>query len=202
MRSRWLQKVDGAPTILYFTGWSMDGREVLHLCQGKFNVLAVYDYSSLDIADLPTADYVIAWSFGVAIVELLDVECSTKAIAFAGSTLPVSEKFGISPQVFGATVDGYSEVGRKKFLRRIGLDIEYAPGYSELQKASLLNMAEFSVEEGKLFNQAVVATKDRIFPPQNLMNFWKQQNVEIVELASGHYPFGKFTSWDEVLNVG
>ena len=53
--------------------------------------------------------------------------------------------------------------------------------------------------DGKgFYDKAFVALNDKIIPTKNQLKSWHNLQVEIVELADGHFPFYNFKSWKEL----
>ena len=58
-----------------------------------------------------------------------------------------------------------------------------------------------NVDYEKFYDFAIVSEFDKIIPPKNQIASHKTNNVSIVEIPTGHFPFYKFSSWKEVINA-
>ena len=202
MRKYWLTR-DGNPgLILFMLGCAEDHHAVEHLAPEGYDMLCVYDYRTLEpFAAEEFSAYrnvtLFAWSFGVWAAERTcrDV-ASDCAVALGGTPYPVDDRFGIPRRAFLATLRGLRGSGAETFNRRAyGADYDrLAPFFDERPFEDKLD------ELGVLFERsaepympsldwtaAVVGDRDAIFPPANMLAYWKEKAV-VKPLP--HYPFG------------
>ena len=213
MKTFWLKKQNNSKLILFFCGWGMDKHPIEHLKIGDFDAVVVYDYSNLDLEE-DIHNYkeitLIAWSMGVFAASLACEKLNIqKAIAINGTQCPIDANFGINPKIYQLTLDNFSEVVRDKFFKNMfSSDNEYGKFSKpmrelENQRNELAFLKEM-VQEKQLFNFkfdcAIISNQDNIIPSKNQKKFWQTKKVKVVELNSGHYPFFKFNSLEEIIN--
>ena len=219
----WLNKQANKELILFFNGWGVDSAPVKHINCNEFDVLELHDYTStgldFDLAELAgqyDAVYLIAWSLGVwAAAELLPA-CEinlTRAIAVNGTTCPISEQYGISPEVFQGTIDNWTEKSRFSFNRRMCrerqeldfLDSNISDRSLESQKSELVALQERIINNENLvsmhFDLAVISMFDKIFLPDRQQAFWDGIAVESQVLPTGHYLFMQIPDWSDILGL-
>jgi len=168
---------------------------------------------STDINSLFTSKkecYLIAWSMGVFTAYLLkdQLPAFSKKIAVNGTPYPVDDEFGIPQKPFLLTLRHAKTGLEGKFYQNIFKNPEEYERYTktpvgrtiENRVSELYSLYEkikntdFIYEP--YYDKAIVSSHDRIIPPKNQMNFWKEK-AEIIE--SGHFPFYNFKSWNEIL---
>lgn len=218
MRTEWLYKQGGDRVIVFFNGWGMDGTVVSHLTSRE-DVVVIYDYRDLSGKDLPDLGiyseiYVVAWSMGVwaaaNLVPLLSVVPS-KIIGLNGTEHPIHDRWGIPEKVYRLTEKGMNESGRRKFMQRM-LDGERELWYFELN-SSQRTLEDVCEELTRIREQCIglqnelhwdkiyISEKDVIFPVVNQFNWWQNRNVALQTLPGGHFPFYRFQSWEEIVEV-
>lgn len=211
MRTFWAKKNNSEHLILFFNGWGMDENVVNHLSSDS-DILIIYDYSDLSFnQDISTYKEVtlIAWSLGVFIASQVVQNLSNikRSIAINGTLLPIDKDFGIDPKIFQLTLDNMSESTRDKFfakmvssekVRFISPNREVESQTQEL--AYIKKVFQGSNFGYSNFDVAMVSDKDKIIPTKNQVSYWGKKSVEVIKLNSGHYPFFKFESWDELIN--
>ena len=73
----------------------------------------------------------------------------------------------------------------------------------EDQKMELENIKK-AVENNEFtemeFDCVLIGNADAIFPPANQQNYWNSK-TRIIEMNLPHYPFDKFKSWKEIINI-
>lgn len=139
---------------------------------------------------------VIAWSFGIPIVEKSIPELRkdfnvTGVYAICGSRIPVDDEFGIPKAIFDSTLSSMSEKALQKFRIRI---TGGTSRYKELQERidtddnieDLINqLAVFkdfdtSTESQVDWDYAFISEDDKIFPLANLIRVWRGTPTEIL----------------------
>ncbi len=213
MKTFWLKKQNYSKLVLFFCGWGMDKNSVEHLKICDFDMLLVYDYSTLNF-DENLQDYteitLIAWSMGVLTASLVCNQFNIqKAIAINGTQLPIDAVFGINPKIYQRTLDNFSEDTRNKFFENIFCSADEYEKFDkpnrtvENQKQELEFLKEIVVQNQSLdfkFDCAIISNRDNIIPTKNQQRFWQTKKVKVVELNSGHYPFFEFASLEEIIN--
>ncbi len=209
------QKKGNESIVLFFNGWGMDEKCLYHLFIEDIDIFVFYDYRG-DIA-IPYIDissykhvYLIAWSMGVWVANQNIKNINRKIdkkIAFCGSPFPVNDKYGIPLRVFDITMKGIQKAGVQKFFERMLENINNTAFKKperdlEGQLDELSNLKVKSLESTKEdveWDKVIVASKDKIFPPVNLINYWEDKSsIEISDIY--HYPFDKYNSWTKILN--
>jgi hypothetical protein len=218
-----LLKSEGSKELLvFFNGWGMDETPLSHLDPDGMDLLLLSDYTSPEIGtDLEALAqgygkvHLAAWSFGVwsAARALAGTKISfASSLALNGTLRPIDDDLGIPLRVFDGTLEGWSVESRGKFYRRmcgreqLGFFMEREPKRSvEGQKGELAAFRERVLGEKQpenLFGTAVLGVQDKIIPPDAQRKFWSGEKAGLFERGFGHYPFGTFKSWREVLELG
>ena len=216
MEAKWVVKNSSKSHILFFCGWGFDERCLKHISSQSHDVVAIYDYRSLDFDASVTNGYdevvLVAWSFGVWAAGWLMEQGLIKAnsaYAINGTLNPVSDSEGIPPAIFEGTVGNLTEATMKKFMMRI---CGGARGYAELselmpqrcfeeQKEELILLGEYfqkrPFSNQDIWSLALISADDLIFPFQNMKNHWGDKATTI---AGAHLCFGKVESWEEIIS--
>ena len=217
MQYCWLNKVNNKKLIVFFCGWSFDEKPFKHLQFNDYDVLVVYDYTTIenldDIFDGYEASYLITWSMGVYVAYLLR-ECLPKfikKIAINGTPFPIDDELGIPLRTFDLTLK-YVDSGLKgKFqqnlfknpadyekylLNPVGRSIENRAG--ELVALNTFIKGK-KVEYSKFYDCAIISDTDKIIPTRNQIKCWETFETPIKILDNGHFPFYEFKSWNEII---
>jgi len=129
----------------------------------------------------------------------------TSSVAINGTLTPIHPQEGISPEVFSGTIVNWADDrAREKFgIRVSGTTESFSRRSTESQVAELMalqKMLSTTPRPANIFQQALIGTKDRIFPPAALRAFWSRYpEVCTVEKPVLHDPFVSLRSWEEVL---
>ncbi|MBI9018290.1 MAG: malonyl-ACP O-methyltransferase BioC [Phycisphaerae bacterium] len=222
MKYNWINKLNNDHLLVFFNGWAMDGEPFAHLAAVDLDVLEISDYTSaileLDLCEIAQQyrkTILVAWSLGVwAAAELCD-KLDFKpdfAIAINGTLNPISDKFGIAPDIFQATIDNLDEASLNNFNRRMCKTKDNfnffnanKPGRNiSDQKQELENLQDRilnnNFNDSNLFDLAIIAKQDRIMPTANQLNFWQTKSVKTIELDKPHYCFAKIKFWQQLAN--
>ena len=221
MKCHWIQQQHTPGLILFFNGWGMDQHPVRHLHADTANdVLMLNDYRDLDLDENVVAAMdsyselsVIAWSMGVWAYSLVYSQLPQKirrAIAINGSCRPIHETYGISPDVYQATIDHFSEQGKQKFLKRMcGSRDTFAQFQSCRpqralceQEAELIAIQQHSNLQPAVvsyFNYALIARQDRIVPSDSQRRYWEGRTA-YTYIDAPHFPFFLWKSWSAILD--
>ncbi len=218
MKKLWLNKSGNKNCILFFNGWGMDENAVKHLNVENYDVCMFYNYSSIETIEFDRDQYdnvyLVAWSLGIwAASVLVNIEKVgfEKAIAINGTQVPKDETYGIHPTVFENTLKNWTPRNREKFNKRIlGGKDAFAKWNSLLSSRTCedqkdeLECINNQLNDKLLYNikfdYTIVGNKDLIFLPKNQVNFWKGK-TNLIEMDLPHYPFGNFTSWDQLIHL-
>lgn len=190
--------------ILIFAGWSTNPSLYSQIAIEGWDVAVVHDYSeislSTDFLKPYNTVFLFAWSLGVAAAEaVLPADAITSAYAINGSLNPVSDKFGIPPEIYFGTLDNLSPRNLTKFRMRMAGDNatfkeifgNEVPDGAEVEtlKTQLRNLATANCDSPRLpWRKTFIGEADRIFPPQNLCNSWQRYpEVKIISLSKPHY---------------
>ncbi len=187
--------------------------------------------------------YIVAWSMGVWVASycfnnlfnkqsvkgenILDDVYTKKirrSVAINGTLCPISNTWGIPGDIFQGTIDNLPN-GLDKFnLRMCGsksLYLKYkenAPNRNaESIKNELISLRDnYSFCNNLRWDKAIISTKDNIFPPKNLSNFWEDykmgtenktcplqvNNFTIEYIDQPHFPFFSSNfSFEEILTT-
>lgn len=216
MQFHWLNKQNNSKLIIFFVGWSFDENPFKFLACENFDVLIVYDYSTIDENIEKFTSYkeinLIAWSMGVFVAYLLKDKLPkfNKKIAINGTPLPVNDEFGIPVKPFLLTLRHARTGLEGKFYQNIFDTKEEFEKYStmsvnrsienrETELKSLYDkIRSAEINYNRFYDKALISSRDKIIPTKNQINFW-QNNAEIEMLESGHFPYYNFKSWNEIL---
>ncbi len=218
MNQTWINRENNDKCILFFNGWGMDENATSHILPLDYDVCMFNNYNPIGRIILNPNDFkkifVVAWSLGVwaasKIINEPKIEIE-KAIALNGTLKPVDMDKGISPIVFNATYENWNEENRIKFNQRMFGGKKYLMNQShhlssrsvECQKEELayllIESSARPISDLK-YDCALISNRDMIFTAQNQRNFWTDK-TRIIERDFAHYPFSKFQTWDEIINL-
>lgn len=201
MRHEFISRQGAPRLIVIFAGWGMDARPFRGLSRPGYDILAVWDYRSLDFDPALTAGYaevcVLAWSMGVQAAQLCHAAMGprvTARIAVAGTPKPVSDTEGIPEAIFEATLATLSDSTLQRFMRRMCGGARAWQTWSERAPQrpvdelcdELRAIASRGDAAGPRFDHYVLTTADAIFPPDNQRRAFS--GCDIVETDSPHLP--------------
>ena len=191
---------------IFFAGWGMDARPFNDFCDGHecFDIMICYDYTdmSFDYGKIDRYDNIIvtAWSFGVYAADKSLKDCSKiiRATAVNGTPLPANDIYGIPYGIFTGTLKGLSDTSVMKFRKRMCGDIEtYGDFMSKAPERSLESLhdeleavlldAHDGLPQKGIWAEALIGTKDRIFPPANQERYWKEAMTGCETMEAPHY---------------
>ncbi len=224
MKTVWLRKEGAEKLLLFFNGWGMDARLGTHLFSESLSeefscdLLLCYDYRSPVLATEVMVDLacynditIIAWSFGVWVAQHTALPPITRAIAINGTLYPVNAEKGIAPEVFLATLSGWSEESRQRFNRRMCGSSEALALFSTMlpdrtaadQKEELMLLKESVQAAGSTsavwsYDHAIIGGRDLVFPAQQQYQAWKGVPQTVIS-DMPHFPFLHFRNLQEVL---
>lgn len=207
MKFQWLIKNDNNNLIVFFNGWGMDEKVVSHLVSDNYDVLMLCDYRTFELEKFDFSIYsqkiLIAWSMGVYVCNnYQEFKSFDKFIAINGTLKPINDEFGIPSMIYNLTVDNFNELSCSKFMKKITTNIDlkdYCSRSIEELKNELISIRDLKVENYFEFDKAIIASKDRIIPTKNQLNYWKNTNTEIIQVEGSHYIFDMYEKWDELV---
>lgn len=224
MKATWIRRNNNKSVLLFFNGWGMD-EQIAHYLYDQdttalpYDILHFHDYRDTAIADdvrkqLDTYDerILIAWSMGVWAASRAGLKNISRAIAINGTLYPINTFKGIEPTIFQATLDGYGEETRTRFMRRI------CGGSSGLKKFAVMApqrstsdqhdemaaiqkqvLSAYPVDMSWRYQHAIIGGKDLIFTDPNQKRAWANITQTHID-DMPHVPFFKFNSWQEILS--
>lgn len=205
--------------ILFFCGWGMD-ENPFSILKSDYDILFVYDYVTPDFPEFDFSKYksvkLLSFSYGVYAGAIADLPNNLKIdtrVAINGTLIPVDDKLGVPVRQFELTekMDSDSVV---KFRQRL-FGGEQAHNHFEIFEKhlpkrtaksctdELLGMKKYTPQipaKQRTFDKIYIGLFDRCVPTRNQMNFWKKDNnSNIIELNTGHFPFYNYEKLEELL---
>jgi len=191
--------------LLFFAGWGADENpfKIYHPAESDFMIC--YDYRTLDFDVSVLSEYkeinVIGWSMGVWAASQTLPHLSlpiTSCIAINGTPYPIDEHRGIPPVIFRGTMNGLTGASLHKFLRRMCADGTAFKNF--LQVTPRRPLEELHAELAKIeemyqalppsafrWQKAVIGSNDRIIPPANQLQAWKEADTDSLQTEDAHY---------------
>lgn len=223
MITRWIQRKGHDRLLIFFNGWGMDGAIAAFLQSNTsadfdHDVLLCYDYRStamhagiLGSVGSYTARTLVAWSLGVWAAGRAGLDGIDRALAINGTLTPVNDDEGIPPDLFRATLEGYDEENRRRFMRRMCGSNASLGKFSALapqrdardQKGELACILRDVLEDDRdggpswNYTHALVGGRDMIFPPEAQQRAWHGIQCRLEEKMP-HFPFFEYSSWQEI----
>lgn len=206
--------------IVFFAGWSFDEKPFAKLSYEDFDILFIFDYNNLDIPNelkkLQNYEqkYLICWSMGVfAAYQLRDLFTNFDyKIAINGTVTPVDNNYGIPVKMFELTLKHASTGLKGKFYQNVFNNSEEFDKYSqtpvqrtienrvsELENLYNIIKTTDNTKYEKFYDYAIVSDFDKIIPPKNQIASHEKNNVPIIKIPFGHFPFYNFKSWSEII---
>lgn len=203
MKYKWLHNNKQKNLIIFFNGWGMDEGAVSHLAPEDYDVLMFYDYNNLvtdfDFSILENYEniYLIAWSMGVMIATLFDINYKKK-IAINGTLEPINDNYGIPTKIYDLTIRGFNLVSAKKFQEKM-FDI-VPKNFTNTRKLEelrneLIALKSYSANKEFKYDKILLSRNDKIIPTKKQITYW---HVE-PNCDGGHCLFFNFSKWSELL---
>ena len=208
MQYKWLNKQNNKNLIVFFNGWGMDENIVNNLAFGEYDVLTFHDYRTFNMPSfdfsLYEKKYLVCWSMGVYVCNILydlfkDFNSYT---AINGTQKPIDDNYGIPSAIYNLTIDNFNELTCTKFMKKISSTVDlkdYCARNLEELKQELISIRDLKTDKQLSFNKAIISTKDRIFPYNNMLKFWTEKQVRITETEGAHYIFDQYNKWSDLL---
>ncbi len=206
MEQTWLRREGNQDLILFMLGWASTPNAICHLELPGYDVLACYDYRSLEPFDAGEFSnyrriYLVAWSYGIWVAE----QCCRalplyRAIALNGTPFPVHERYGMRLRAIQRSMRVMARNGGTNDFKDGSQETNrYMPDgpfaeRSITDKTEELNLlAEWSRHNSSAtlrWDAAFIGDKDEIFPPDNMRAYWHSVGLG-TEFESYHYPFSQ-----------
>ncbi len=203
MKHAFIQHNGEKRLIVIFAGWGMDQRPFLGLERPGYDIMAVWDYRTLDFDPSWTEGYeevcVLAWSMGVQAAQLCHNAIAGKVtarIAVGGTQRPVDDECGIPHEIFSRTLDGLDERSLDRFMRRMCGGAKAYAGFEARRperdidglRHELRAIGERCADDtcAPRFDHYLLTARDAIFPPENQRRAFC--GTDIVECDSPHLP--------------
>lgn len=220
MKYQWLHKQQKSNLLIFCNGWGMDAEPVQHVASDDYDVLMLYDYSSLesaiDIVQVMSTygtTSLVSWSMGVWAGQQLFAgyqQLLTNCIAINGTLCPIDDQYGIPVKTVHATLENFDEKQRLKFYYRMCRDRELYKEFIRNQPKrtiadqkqelnNLLQTANCKAQEKPMYDRAIVAEHDFVIPTENQLQFWPDKIVKRVD--GSHFLFYAYESWDALLKT-
>ncbi len=220
------QSPNSSELILFFGGWATDSNPFAHIKSSRYDVVMLYDYISIDNAIEPLKEIishyksvtVLAWSMGVwaagEAIEAIGSGSIDSAIAINGTAEPISDKWGISPDIFEGTINnlpaGLSRFNLRMCGSKTALD-SYNQSHpsrdTEQIKQELISIGQNAKRVDSIeWSRAIIASKDMITPTANQLRFWEEYklevnpNLKITKIEGAHFIFNQFQSWEDIID--
>lgn len=219
MKAYFLNKQNNQNLIVFFAGWSFDYYPFINLEHKDYDILFIYDYNDLSVPEELTgiAHYqnkiLITWSMGVFAAFLLKdlfTDFNYK-LAINGTVNPVDNENGIPVKMFELTLKHAAKGLEEKFYQNVFLNEEEYNLYKQnpvhrsienrvTELENLYNLIKTTeINYNKFYDSAIVSDYDKIIPPQNQIESHKKNNIPVIILPFGHYPFYNYSSWNEII---
>lgn len=218
MQYSWLHNTKRDRLLVFLNGWGMDAQPFKSLGTRQYDVLNVYDFRNMDETDHLFAliagysEYILlAWSMGVWAGQRIFAgrdALFARTIAINGTLCPVDDRYGIPRDLFIGTMDGWSDLSRRKFYHRLCGSHEVEARFLENQPdrdfsdqqdelAFYLEFEDCMDRDVSIYREIVVSDRDRIVPTAHQLAYWGADRV--VSLEGGHFPFYCRDCWDDLL---
>lgn len=192
--------VGNRSAIAFFAGWAMDQAPFSHLCKSGYDIYIFYDYRSVE-PELYTSLFslydkvaVVAWSFGVAVVNTLISQREETRIAVNGTAQGVDNRCGLPKPYNNLTLRHLSPETLDTFYHKVFpddlFDLLFANRPSRdlgelAQELKVIGDTEF-LPPSPFWDKVYVGGKDFIIPPENQLRSWADHNpVFIADGAHG-----------------
>lgn len=195
--------------LLFFAGWAADETPFRHYRPVDSDFTVCYDYRNLTFDTSRLLGYeevnIVGWSMGVWAATAIDTLATlplNRCVALNGSVFPCDDTRGIPRAIYYGTLAGLSGPSLHKFLRRMCADSKAFRAFLEItprreleeigeELAGIPLIIDTRQREGKspgaVWKEAVVGRNDRIIPPDNQANAWKELGVPFTMTDDAHY---------------
>jgi len=205
--------------VVMFGGWGTDENFFAPFCGEDFDFILFSNYSADEPLVLPEMKTykkiaLIGWSLGVWAAEYLSEKTGIKAdvtIAVNGTPIPADDKYGIPVNVFEGTLNNITEVNMEKFyLRMFGDKKTYDLNKDKVPLRSIKSLHDElrwmynrmmeQTKPGFRWDYAVTSENDRVFPKDNMLEYWKKQkSTRHITVQMPHYFFHNWASYSDFI---
>ncbi len=200
MKIEFIKRGAATRLILLFAGWSTDARYYSDCIVDGWDTAVISDYRDMSMPELPSqysTIYIFAYSLGVWAASKCNLKAAAK-IAICGSGIPVSDSMGIPISIFNATADGLTAESLKKFHLRMAGDraslkhiepfLPSTPAVGALKEELYAIASDKNPLESECnWDKVYIATRDRIFPVENLIRYWEMHPETVkININSSH----------------
>ncbi len=217
MRAYFLSQKGNHKLLVFFAGWGMDPRPFGQLSSQEYDVLMLFDYRELGDLPIELSAYqeteVLAWSLGVsAALRSIEKVPARRWVFLNGSGAFCHKTWGVHPRLMDRTLKALKTRGEEALLAfyknmfqgEKGLEEFLAKRPSRLLEDLIAELEGTSLwppafPRGDLRAVALVGQRDRVIPPSAQKAFWEEAKVLVKSLPFGHFPFYRFTYFEEIL---
>lgn len=224
MKTYWVLQEKNRNLIIFFSGLGFSPIFFSHIKATETDVLFCYDYTEKNNYTILTNiinDYnyvdVICWSFGVFVFSLIENKLKNiqKVIAINGTTIPVSDKYGISKKNIAIAIKNLKNNNVIDFYKGVFMNKtlinKYLNEIKNINSWQLLNELNSiiqykhnnDIKKSNFITHSFISKKDLIFSYKNQLGFFKNFTNSKLKLSenSSHYIFNTFKSWEEIKNT-
>ncbi|MDE6266042.1 MAG: DUF452 family protein [Muribaculaceae bacterium] len=198
--------------IAFFAGWAMDSTPFRKLHKSGYDIYLFYDYRTVE-PELYTSLFrkyekvaVVAWSFGVAVANRLISTREETRIAVNGTAQGVDNHCGLPKPYNDLTLKRLSPETLDTFYHKVFADDEGDWFFSSLPQRPLDELAaelrtlgetEFT-SPSPYWDKAYISEYDKIIPPVNQFNSWREFSPEVIADGAHGVDFQKIIDSDIV----
>lgn len=205
--------------VVLFGSWGTDENVFVPFCNDEFDFILFYNYSADQALVLPEMKtyrkiVVIGWSLGVWAADFLSPSTGIVpdvTIAVNGTPVPLDDHYGIPARSFEDALNNITEESMEKFYYRMfgnrriyNLNSDKKPNRTldsvHVEMRWLYNRIMEQKDPGFRWDYAVTSKSDRIFPSENVTNYWnRQKNTRQIIVPYPHYMFYKWNSYADFI---
>ena len=192
--------------VIFVLGWASGKNTLGSFDLDNSDICSLYDYRDMNVPDelYVLADrydecYIVAWSFGVYVSQLIapNIVNLKKIVAVNGTPKPSDDVFGIPCKALSLTSKSVLSVGMDKFYKRmcresydcyVGVDRSDEELSEELNKLCALFLNPY-IPIIK-WSSVIIGSEDLIFPTKNMDNYWNIIDCDVEKCDIPHYSFG------------
>lgn len=206
--------------VVLYGAWGTDENTYISLYSDDFDFILFYNYSADQALVLPEMKTyrkitMIGWSLGVWAAEFLSPSTGIipdVTIAVNGTPIPADDHYGISLKWFEDLLDNITEESmnnyyfsmfgnRETYNRHSGKIPHRTPKSLNIELRWLYNRIMEQKEPGYKWDFAVMSESDMIYPPENVINYWNnEENTKQILLPYPHYMFYKWNSFGDFID--
>lgn len=200
--------------IIYYAGWGIPLSAIAHLYQKSPYDHLLYHNHHLENTPLKIKYqnyrhiHLIAYSLGVLAAEQKTPPLPklTSATAINGTPLAIDRRKGIPEPIFLATLNNLNPQTRTQFEKNMcGKYLSHyqnLPEQNDLEtlKNELQYLYQLAQQPQKPlpWTKAIISEKDRIFPENNQIRYWQENNTPITHINAPHYLWQHITHWQQL----